>query len=400
MALAPELRGFIVLLGALMMVNALSIDMILPALPALGATLRASPDQVQLTMSLYLIGYAAGQFLVGPLSDQFGRRPVLIGGLTLYTLATLACAASPRIDALVLARLVQGFAACGGPVVVRAIVRDHVGGDRAAHMMSSLTIVFAVAPLLAPLIGGVLLVRWGWPSIFLFIALFAAVLVVAAWMGLAELLVRPDREALRLQRLAANYRTFLTTRAAIGYAFVNGLCWVGIFAFLSASPYVYIEYYGVRPDHYGYYFGLCAATIIGGATVNKRLLRRMSGVRVLQRGFAILVCGGLATVLVPFTPWSGPLALMGAVMIYMFGQALVMPNAVAQALEPLKHMAGMGSALMGVIQMLCGALGGYVVNALYDGTPLPMGGVILFAGAASTAIYAVLRPSRPLRPAE
>jgi DHA1 family bicyclomycin/chloramphenicol resistance-like MFS transporter len=398
--IASQSRWFIILLGALMMVNALSIDMILPALPALAATLHTSPDQVQLTMSIYLIGYAAGQFLVGPLSDRFGRRPVLLGGLSLYTLATLACAASPRIDALVAARLVQGFAACGGPVVVRAIVRDHVGGDRAAHMMSSLTIVFSLAPLLAPLIGGALLVRWGWPSIFLCIALFAAVLVVLAWFGLAESHLTPDREALRLSRLAANYRTFLTTRAAVGFAIVNGLCWIGIFAFLSASPFVFIEYYGVRPDHYGYYFGLCAVTIICGATVNKRLLRRMSSLRVMQRGFAILICGGIAVMLVPLTPWSGPLAVMAAVMLFTFGQALVQPNAVAQALEPLKHMAGMGSALMGIIQMLCGAAGGYVVNALYDGTPRPMGAVILFAAVACVAVYALLLPHRPLRPAE
>lgn len=168
--IAPQSRAFIVLLGALMMVNALSIDMILPALPALGRSLSAAPDQVQLTLSLYLIGYAAGQFGVGPVSDRFGRRPVLIVALAIYVLATLACALSRRIEVLVAARVIQGIAACGGPVVVRAMVRDHVAGDRAAHMMSSLTTVFAVGPLLAPILGGALLVRWGWPSIFFFIA--------------------------------------------------------------------------------------------------------------------------------------------------------------------------------------------------------------------------------------
>lgn len=191
--IAPQSRWFIVLLGALMMVNALSIDMVLPALPALGATLDASPDAVQLTLSVYLVGYAAGQFVVGPLSDRFGRRPVLLGGLSIYALASLACALSWRIELLVAARAVQGLVACAGPVVVRAIVRDHVAGDRAAHMMSSLTTVFAAGPFLAPILGGALLVRWGWPSVFHVIALWTAALVAAAWRGLGESLKNPDR---------------------------------------------------------------------------------------------------------------------------------------------------------------------------------------------------------------
>jgi DHA1 family bicyclomycin/chloramphenicol resistance-like MFS transporter len=154
--IGPQSRIFVFLLGALMMVNVLSIDMTLPALPTLGAAFAAT---TQLTLGLYLVGYAAGQILIGPLSDRFGWRPVLVGGLAVYSLATLACAASPRIGLLIPARLFQGLSACGGPVMVRAIVRDHFEGDRAAHMMSSLTTVFAVGPLLAPIIGGALLVR-------------------------------------------------------------------------------------------------------------------------------------------------------------------------------------------------------------------------------------------------
>jgi MFS transporter, DHA1 family, multidrug resistance protein len=397
--IGPQSRVFIVLLGALMMVNALSIDMTLPALPAIGQALDATPDWVQLTLSLYLVGYAAGQFVVGPLADRFGRRRVLLSGLSIYMLATVACALSRRIDVLLIARVVQGTAACGGPVVVRAIVRDHVGGDRAAHMMSSLTTVFALGPLGAPIIGGWLLVRWGWASIFFFIAAWTAVLVLAAWTGLEESLKQPDREALRLTRLVANYRTFLTTRTTIGFAFVNGMCWVGIFAFLSASPFVFVSYYGVAPDHYGYYFALLAVTLVVGASTNKRLLRRMPGTRVLRFGFVLLVAGGVAMFVIPLTPLSGPLTLMIGFVIYCFGQTLVMPNAVAAALEPLKHMAGTGSALLGIVQMLCGAAGGYVVNAFYDGTPVPMGTAILIAAIACALLYRLVVQPRALRPA-
>jgi DHA1 family bicyclomycin/chloramphenicol resistance-like MFS transporter len=316
---------------------------------------------------------------------------VLVGGLAVYSLTTLACAASPSIDILIVARLVQGLSACGGPVMVRAIVRDHFEGDRAAHTMSSLTTVFAVGPLLAPIIGGALLVHYGWPSIFLFIAFWSVVLLVVAWAFLAESLREPDQQALQPARILANYRTFFTTRPAVGYAGLNGLCSMGMFAFLSGSPFVLIEVYGVAPDHYGYYFGLSALTLMLGASTNKWLLRRMSGERAMRYGFLILAIGGAAAVAIPFSPLNGPFALTSAIMIYVFGQMLVQPNAVAAALMPLRHMAGTGSALMGMMQMLMGALGGYAVNALYDGTPLPMAGTLLFAGLACAILSLFLR---------
>jgi DHA1 family bicyclomycin/chloramphenicol resistance-like MFS transporter len=390
--IGPQSRFFVVLLGALMTVNVLSIDMMLPALPALGASLAASPDQVQLTLSLYLVGYALGQFVVGPVSDRFGRRPVLLTGLTVYTLASVACAMSRHIDLLIDARIVQGIAGCGGPVIVRAMVRDHFAGPRAAQTLSALTTVFAAGPLLAPIIGGAILVHLGWPAIFLAIAAMSAALVLAAWLALGESLAQPDMTALRLTRLVENYRTFATTRISIGMGAVNGLCWTGIFAFISASPYVFIGYYKVPPDHYGYYFGLSAVTLVAGAVTNRRLLRTMAGERVMRWGFGTLILGGAAALVVSLTPASGPLSLMGCVMIYMFGQTLVQPNAVAAALEPLRHMAGMGSALLGVIQMLCGAAGGYAVNALYDGTPVPMGAAMLAAALACSGLYRLVAP--------
>jgi DHA1 family bicyclomycin/chloramphenicol resistance-like MFS transporter len=201
----------------------------------------------------------------------------------------------------------------------------------------------------------------------------------------------PDQQALQPARILANYRTFFTTRAAVGYAALNGLCSLGTFAFLSGSPFVLIEIYGVAPDHYGYYFGLSALTLMLGASMNKRLLRRMPGERVMRYGFLTLAIGGAAAVAIPFSPLNGPLALTAAIMIYVFGQMLVQPNAVAAALMPLRHMAGTGSALMGMMQMLFGALGGYVVNALYDGTPLPMTGTLLVAGLACGGLSLLLK---------
>ena len=380
-------RALVVLLGAMTALTALAIDMSLPALPALSAAFDASPERVQLTLSLFITGYAVGQIFHGPLSDRFGRKPVLIGGLLIYVAAAIACAVSQSIGVLIAARLVMGFGGCVGPVLARAVVRDHYGGSHAAQMYSSLTAVFALAPLVAPLVGGWLLVHFGWRAIFVVLALFAGTLLAVIGFAFAESLTAPDRDALRLGRLARNYGAFLTSRMCLGYALVNGLCWAGIFAFLSGSPFVFITIYGIAPEHYGFYFALSAVALVIGALSNKWLLRRQSHARVLCLGLSVTIIGGVIVLAACITRWGGADGVMAGFMLYIWGQAVVAPNAMAAALEPVPHMAGTGAALMGVIQMASGAAAGYAVNALYDGTPVPMGAVILAMGILSAAVY-------------
>jgi len=380
-------RALVVLLGAMTALTALAIDMSLPALPALSADFDASPERVQLTLSLFIAGYAIGQIFHGPLSDRFGRKPVLIGGLVIYVAAAIACALSQSIGVLIAARLVMGFGGCVGPVLARAVVRDHYGGPHAAQMYSSLTAVFALAPLVAPLVGGWLLVHFGWRAIFVVLALFAGTLLAVIGFAFAESLTAPDRDALRLGRLGRNYQAFLSSRVCLGYALVNGLCWAGIFAFLSGSPFVFITIYGVAPEHYGFYFALSAVALVIGALSNKRLLRRHAHERLLLWGQAAAIAGGAVVLAACITRWGGAGGVMAGFMLYIWGQAVVAPNAMAAALEPVPHMAGTGAALMGVIQMASGAAAGYAVNALYDGTPVPMGAVILAMGILSAAVY-------------
>jgi DHA1 family bicyclomycin/chloramphenicol resistance-like MFS transporter len=385
--IGPESRGFVLLLGALTTLTALAIDMSLPALPTLGREFAASPDRVQLTLSLFIGGYAVGQLFIGPLSDRFGRRPIMLLGLVLYMIATAACTVSPGIGFLIVARLVMGFAGCVGPVLARAVVRDHFAGKTAAQMFSSLTAVFALAPLVAPILGGWLLVHFGWRAIFVFLLAFGLVLALAVAAFFAESLKTPDVQALRPSRLLSNYGAFLGNRICLGYALVNGLCWAGIFAFLSGSPFVFIEIYGVAPSHYGFYFGLSAVALVPGALSNKFLLRRFGSSHVLRAGFAIVTVGGAIIFAACLTRVAGPLGIMAGMMVYIFGQAMVMPNAMAAAMEPVAHMAGSGAALIGVVQMLSGSVAGYAVNALYDGTPTPMGAVILATALGTVAIY-------------
>ena len=393
--IGPESRALVYLLGAMTALTALAIDMSLPALPTLGREFAAAPDRVQLTLSLFIGGYALGQLFIGPLSDRFGRRPILLLGLFFYMAAAAACALSVSISMLIAARLVMGFAGCVGPVLARAVVRDHFAGKTAAQMFSSLTAVFGLAPLVAPTIGGWLLVHFGWQAIFIFLFAFAAALCLAVWAGLAESLKIPDADALTPSRLISNYGAFLGNRICLGYSLVSGLCWAGIFAFLSGSPFVFIELYGVSADRYGFYFALSAVGLVLGALSNKWLLRRFGSGHVLRAGLAILLAGGVVILGACLTRLAGPLGIMAGVMVYIFGLAIVMPNAMAAAMEPVAQMAGSGAALIGVVQMLCGSVAGYAVNAFYDGTPVPMGAVILLVALAAAGIYwAALRQPR------
>jgi MFS transporter, DHA1 family, multidrug resistance protein len=385
--LQPSSLSFTLLLGALTATTAFATDMSLPALPALVAVFAASPDEVQLTLSLFVLGYGGGQLVYGPLSDRFGRRPLLLAGLIIYTLAGFACALAPTIGMLVAARFVQGLGGCVGPILGRAVVRDHFSGVRAAQMLSYVTVVFALAPLVAPSIGGVLLDLFGWRSIFLTFGGFGTLLALATWFGFAESLRAPDPRALAFPRLMANVRTFFSNRRCVGAMLVNCFVFAGLFAFISGSPFVFIEVYGVSPGRFGLYFAMSALAVMAGAAANSRLVRHLAPIRVLRIGLVVLAASGLAAVSVVVLGWSGPFLFMLAMMGYVFAQGISMPNSIATAMEPLPQMAGMGASLLGAVQMAGGAAAGYAANALYDRTALPMAAIIAVMGVGALLSY-------------
>ncbi|HLI21733.1 MAG TPA: Bcr/CflA family multidrug efflux MFS transporter [Stellaceae bacterium] len=384
--LNPHGRPFRVLLGAQSMVSSLAVDMSLPALPAIAAAFGTDAARAQLTIGFYLLGYASGQLFYGPLSDRFGRRPILLIGMTIYALSGFLCAVAPSIDAMIALRLLQGFGGAAGVVVTRAAARDHFGGRDLAQMMSSITAVQAFGPLLAPVIGGVLATHFRWETIFYVQGTFAAAMLLSTWAGFPESLKTRDLHAIRPGRLLTNYWTFFSHPRCIGFALVSACVFGGLFIVLSASPFVLIDVYGVSSQAYGFFFGTSVLGYMVGSFANRRLLGRgVASEGLLRTGLVLLIVAAGAMLILAAEMWGGIAGVMVPYVSYCFAISFVQPNAIAAAMEPVPHMAGTGASLMGAIQMASAAAGGFIVDLFFDGTGTPMG-----IGMASAAITASL----------
>ncbi len=395
--LDPQGRAFRILLGAQSMVSALAVDMSLPAFPALATDFATSADRVQLTMSFYLIGYAAGQLLCGPLSDRYGRRPVLLTGMTIYTISAFCCALAPAVETMIALRLLQGFGGCVGVVVTRAAVRDYFSGSSLAQILSSISAVQAIGPLVAPVIGGALTSELNWRWIFLVQAAFAAFIVVVTWNGFGESLRSRDPLALRPRHLLTNYGTFFTEPRCVGYALVGACSFGGLFAVLSASPFVLIQLYGLTPQAYGFFFGASVSGYMFGSFGNRRLLHRgVQSEALLRLGLCCLLAAAGAMLFFAITHRAGTLGIMVPYFCYCVAMSFVQSNAIAAAMEPIPHMAGTGASLMGAIQMSSGAASGYLVNLFFNGTGAPMGIGMATAACAAVASYYLIARRRSI----
>jgi DHA1 family bicyclomycin/chloramphenicol resistance-like MFS transporter len=386
--LDPNSRGFRVMLGAQSMVSSLAIDMSLPALPAIAVAFSADAGQVQLTISLYLLGYALGQLFYGPFSDRFGRRPLLIIGVTIYTVSGFACAVAPTIEIMNAFRLLQGLGGCVGVVVSRAAARDYFSGSALAQTLSSITAFQAFGPLMAPVLGGILATYSGWHSIFLVQGIFAAFMLAVTWFGFGESLPQANPYAIAPRHLLRNYWTFFSNPRCIGFALVSAFVFSGLFAVLSASPFVLITLYGLSSQLFGFFFGASVLGYMVGAFGNRRLLLRGVAADTLMRyGLVILVFAGAAMLYCASERLGGVAGIMLPYVVYCIAISFVQSNSVAAAMEPVPHMAGTGASLMGAIQMASAAGGGWLVNYYFNGTGTPMGIAMALAAVGAMAAY-------------
>jgi DHA1 family bicyclomycin/chloramphenicol resistance-like MFS transporter len=379
----------VIILGALSAFGPLSIDMYLPALPALGRDFGAGASAVQLTLSACLLGLAVGQLVAGSISDARGRRRPLLVGLGAYALASLLCLLAPSVPALVALRFVQGCAGAAGIVIARAIVRDLHTGVAAARFFSLLMLVNGLAPILAPLIGGQLLRFTSWRGVFAILAAIGVLLLLAAMYGLDETLPPERRQRGGLRVTLATFLRLLADRAFMGYALSSGLAFAAMFAYISGSPFVLQDIYGASPQVFSALFGLNALGLVTCSQINGRIVGRVSMRRLLALGLIGAASGALALLLAVVAGF-GLAGVLPSLFLVVASLGFVAPNATALALADHPHTAGSASALLGVLQFVIGAIAAPLAGIAGTATALPMALVIAALDVSALAVFVLL----------
>ncbi|AZD46160.1 multidrug effflux MFS transporter [Pseudomonas chlororaphis] len=380
----------ILILGALSAFGPLAIDFYLPAFPAMALAFGTDEKHVQLTLAAYFLGLSIGQLAYGPVADRFGRRIPLLAGVGLFTLASLACAYAPNLEWLIGARFVQALGGCAGMVISRAVVSDKCDAVGSAKVFSQLMLVMGLAPILAPMLGGLLVNLYGWQSIFIMLTLFSALAGLAVALGLPESLPahvprQPLSGALR------QYGRLLADRVFLGHALTGGIAIAGMFAYIAGSPFIFIKLYGVPAEHFGWFFGINAGGFILVAQINARLLAKRGPAFLLARTVWIYLLGGLALLAVsslhPEQLW--PLLLPLFICIASLG--CILPNASACAMNGQGARAGSASAMLGCLQFSVAAGAAALVGVLHDGSAVPMATVISLCGILVVTLAMVTR---------
>jgi MFS transporter, DHA1 family, multidrug resistance protein len=368
-AVGPELPAMI---AAIVALGPLTLSMYTPSMPAIARDLGASSSLVQATLSIYLVGFAVAQLAYGPLSDRYGRRRVLLGGLLVFVAGTAMCGFAQSIGSLLVGRLVQAAGACAGPVLGRAMVRDVYPREQGARVLAFVGMALAVAPALGPLAGGYLQVWFDWHAIFA--ALAAAGLMLLAFVALRvpETNLHPDRHALQARRVAANYRAVLSNPAFLGYTALASGTLGALFAYHSAAPFLLIDLVGVQAHHYGWLSMITVAGYGSGSFLATRIGHRLGIDRTLAVSAGFGIAGvGLFLALSLVLP-AGVATIMGPVAIFTTGLGMGLPSAMAGALAPFPRIAGTAAGLMGFAQMGMGALGSVLSARLGVGSPVPV----------------------------
>jgi DHA1 family bicyclomycin/chloramphenicol resistance-like MFS transporter len=395
----PSYAKLAIILGTLSAFAPLSIDMYLPALPTIAADFNTDISVIQQTLAVFFIGLSMGQTIYGPIADRVGRRGPLLFGSALYMLACIGCAFAPTVQSLILLRLAQALGGCAGIVISRSIVRDLFDQQESARMYSFLMLVMGLAPITAPLIGGQLLLHFGWRSIFITLSAFGLLCFLMVAFVLPETLPAERRTRSGLGEALRAYGEILTNRTFMGYAVSAGLASSAMFAYISGSPFVFIELNGVAPERFGLLFGANAIGLIGAAQINRWLLTRYAGVKILQTALAFTASMGILLFIVTATGFGGFPALLIVLFFCIASTGLVGPNATAAAMAPYAQRAGSAAALIGALQFVFGAVAGSLIGFLHNGTALPMAGVIALCAVSAFLVLQFLALRAPTRSA-
>ncbi|MBI1246054.1 MAG: Bcr/CflA family multidrug efflux MFS transporter [Alphaproteobacteria bacterium] len=384
---------FVATLGLLLAITPMAVDMYLPALPSIGRALDADQDHIQLSLSGFFLAFAAGQLVWGPIGDRFGRRGPSLVGLILFVIGSIGCWAAG--DAIVLAgwRVVEAFGAAAATVLARAMVRDVFDRNRSASVLSLMMLVMGVAPMLAPIVGSQILKIADWRMIFVVLATLALVPLVPL-VRQPETLPPERRRSVAFASVASAYIRLLSDKRYLGYVAAGAGMLGAMFAYISGSPFIYIEMFGVGPDLFGLLFGLNVAGMMMSSYVNSRLALRFGSDKALRIGLVASVLFALALVVFGGNGSFGLAGVVVPLFLFLSCMGLIGANSMAGALADHPQMAGAASALSGFVQFAVGAAAGMVVAARADGTPGPMcQTILLLACAGALANFLLVKPA-------
>jgi DHA1 family bicyclomycin/chloramphenicol resistance-like MFS transporter len=393
--LAPGSFALTLLLSFLTALGPLSMDIYLPSLPNIALSLDASVVQVQLTIASYLFGFAVGQIVYGPASDRFGRRPVLLIAVALYGVATIVCALAQSIDALIAARFVQALGGAGAVVLGRAVVRDIYSGVRAGRELSLMGSITAFAPIVAPMIGGLLQTAFGWRSCFFLLVSFGIVAGAAATFLLPETLKKRAPGPISLVTMAELYRSVLVHRGFLANLGIITTTFVGLFAWISGAPMVMQgPAYALSPLVFGIIFATGAAGYMVGTFIASRIVMRLGLDRMMGIGVVMMALGGLAMIAVLALGLAHVMWFAGTMVVYLAGLGFTLPASMAGALTPFPDRAGTASSIMGFCQQAGAALTAAGIGLYLGHSPWPVALVVATMGVIGYLIWALTRKAR------
>lgn len=376
----------ILILGSLSTIGPLSIDMYLPAFEEISIGLNTDINHISLSLSSFFIGLAVGQLFYGPMLERFGRKKPVYFGLGLYVLSSIGCAFSTSVEGLIVFRFFQALGSCAGMVSSRAIVRDLFDTKEMAKVFSMLMMVIAVSPIIAPTAGGFVTASLGWRAVFGVLVILSVLILISCIYLLPESKEADAGYSLRPKKILRNYIDIFKDRQFLVFAFTGAIANAGLYAYLSGSPYLFMQLFNVSEKEYGLIFAMIAAGLISASQINRLLLKKIVSERIILYSLMAQSVIGISLLIVTYFNLSDLYLTTGLIFIYLFFLGFIFPNSSALSLATLGHTAGSASALMGSLQMAVGALASALVSVLQSDSALPMAVVMALCSSAALCL--------------
>jgi len=378
----------ILILGAVSTISPFSIDMYLPGFPAIAESLHTTIDQVGLSLTAYLVGISVGQLIYGPLLDRYGRKNPLYAGLILYVFASVGCALTSSVEALIFMRFLQAIGGCAGLVAAQALVRDIFPADKTAQAFSMLVLVVAVSPMVAPTVGGYVTAAFGWHYIFITLAAITLIIIGSIYYLLPEGKKADPSLSLKPKAVLNNFYKVVKQPQFLVYAVTGGIATTGSFAYIAGSPSVFMNIYGLNEKQYGWIFSFLALAIVGSPQLNHILLRKFKSEQIIKMALLYQCSIGAILVIGTWLGWYDLYVLLAMMFLFLLGQGLTGPNSTALSLAPFSKHAGSAAALLGAFRMAMAGVITALISALPNDTALPMVGIMVLCAFIGLLILA------------